>query len=291
LRWGLYRSTVTSVSPLSEVRFVAQRELRKSFRSAKGIVLLVLSLLGGTAVTLLLAWVQQLKREKLADISPEAIEAARERAMTEAFGDAATGKALAHTPEVLLAVFFITIWLTPLLISLLGFDNVSGEMQHKTVRYWTLRTRRASYMVGKWLGLWTTVSAITFTMHAVIWVVCIVRGEAPASTAFGWGLRLWVITLPISAVWCGISTLVSSIFKTPILALLATFAAFFVLWVIYLFGLKFDVNALTYIYPNTFDGFLIHQRVDRWMTGLAACIGMTALYVGASSFLFTKRDL
>ena len=32
-------------------------------------------------------------------------------------------------------------------------------------------------------------------------------------------------------------------------------------------------------------------RVDRWMTGLAACIGMTALYVGASSFMFTKRDL
>jgi hypothetical protein len=60
LRWRLDRSTVTPVSPISEVRFVAQRELRKSFRSAKGIVLLVLSLLGGTAVTLLLAWVQQL---------------------------------------------------------------------------------------------------------------------------------------------------------------------------------------------------------------------------------------
>lgn len=279
------------MSPLSEVRFVAQRELRKSFRSAKGIVLLVLSLLGGTAVTMLLAWVQQLKREKLADVSPEAIEAARERAMTEAFGDAATGKALSHTPEVLLVVFFITIWLTPLLISLLGFDNVSGEMQHKSVRYWTLRTRRSSYMIGKWLGLWTTVSAITLTMHAVIWMVCIFRGEAPAATAIGWGVRLWVITLPMSAVWCAISTLVSSIFKTPILALLATFAAFFVLWVIYLFGLRFNVDALTYVYPNTFDGFLINSRVDRWMTGLAACIGMTALYVGASSFMFTKRDV
>ena len=60
------------------------------------------------------------------------MEAAREDAMTQAFGDPATGKLLAHTPEVLLAVFFITIWLTPLLISLLGFDNVSGDMQHKT---------------------------------------------------------------------------------------------------------------------------------------------------------------
>jgi ABC-type transport system involved in multi-copper enzyme maturation permease subunit len=279
------------VSPLSEVRFVAQRELRKSFRSAKGIVLLVLSLLGGTAVTLLLAWVQQLKREKLTNVTPEMMESAREDAMTQAFGDPATGKLLAHTPEVLLAVFFITIWLTPLLISLLGFDNVSGDMQHKSVRYWTLRTRRASYMVGKWLGLWTTVSAITLTMHAVIWVVCIARGEAPAGTAINWGLKLWIITLPISAVWCGISTLVSSIFKTPILSLLATFAVFFVLWVTFLIGLRFNVDALTYVYPNTYDGFLINARIDRTMIGLGACIGMTALYVGASSFLFTKRDL
>lgn len=279
------------MSPISEIRFVAQRELRKNFRSAKGIVLLVLSLLGGTAVTLLLAWVEQLKREKMPDLTPEAMHSAREDAMTRAFGDPATGKLLADTPEVLLLVFFITIWLTPLLISLLGFDNVSGDMQHKTVRYWTLRTRRTSYMVGKWLGLWTTVSAITLTMHAVIWVVCIVRGEAPAATAISWGLRLWVITLPISAVWCGISTMVSSIFKTPILALLATFAVFFVLWVVFLIGLRWNVDALTYVYPNTFDGFLINKRIDRWMTGLAACIGMTALYVGASSFMFTKRDL
>jgi ABC-type transport system involved in multi-copper enzyme maturation permease subunit len=219
------------------------------------------------------------------------MQEARESAMTQAFGDPETGKLLSHTPEVLLAVFFITIWLTPLLISLLGFDTVAGDLQHKTVRYWTLRTRRASYMIGKWLGVWTTVSAITLTMHAVIWTVCIIRGEAPAATALSWGLRLWLITLPISAVWCGIATLVGSLFKTPILALLATFAAFFVLWVTYVIGLRYDVSALTYVYPNTYDGFLINSRVDRWMTGLAACLGMTALYVAASSYIFTKRDV
>ena len=59
----------------------------------------------------------------------------------------------------------------------------------------------------------------------------------------------------------------------------------------FLVGLRFNVNALTYVYPNTYDGFLINARVDRWMTGLAACVGMTALYVGASSYMFTKRDL
>jgi hypothetical protein len=36
---------------------------------------------------------------------------------------------------------------------------------------------------------------------------------------------------------------------------------------------------------------LINPRLDRSMTGLAACIGMAALYVGAGSFLFSRRDV
>ena len=48
-------------------------------------------------------------------------------------------------------LLFMTIWLTPMLVALMGFDSISADIQHKGVRYWTLRTRRASYFVGKWL--------------------------------------------------------------------------------------------------------------------------------------------
>ena len=98
-------------------------------------------------------------------------------------------------------------------------------MQHKTVRYWTLRTRRCVVhrrQVARRLD--DGVDDHAHDARASSGCVCIVRGEAPAATALGWGLRFWLITLPISAVWCGIATFVSSIFKTPILALLATFA-------------------------------------------------------------------
>jgi len=279
------------VSPISEIRFVAQRELAKSFRSAKGIVLLVLSLLGGTGATLLLVKAQQLKREKLAGADPEALRALREDAATQIFGDPVTGKSLAEAPEVLVAVLLLTIWLTPMVISLLGFDSVSGDLQHKAVRYWTLRTRRWSYFVGKWAGVWATVSLMTFAMHALIWILCIVRGEAPAATALGWGIRFWLITLPISAVWCGIATFVSSLFKTPIISLLVIFAGFFTLWLFWMIGQVAHTDALMYVYPNFYDAMLIHPQISKSMTGLAACLGMLALYVGAGSYLFSKRDV
>ena len=279
------------MSPLSEIRFVAQRELGKSFRSAKGIVLLVLSLLGGTAASLLLVKVQQLKREKMPNIDPESLRAIREDAATQIFGDPATGKSLADAPEVLIAVLLLTIWLTPLVISLLSFDSVAGDLQHKAVRYWTLRTRRYSYFIGKWAGVFLTISTMTFAMHALIWVVCIARGEAPAGTALGWGIRFWLLTLPMSAAWCAIATFVSSLFKSPIIALLVTFATFFVLFMFWLIGTVAHADALAYIYPNFYAEFLVNPRLDRSMIGLASCLGMAALYVGAGSFLFTKRDV
>lgn len=279
------------MSPLSEIRFVAQRELGKSFRSAKGIVLLVLSLLGGTGATLLLVKVQQLKRDELGGADPEQLRALRERAATQIFGDPTTGKSLANAPEVLVAVLLLTIWLTPLIISLLGFDSVSGDLQHKAVRYWTLRTRRWSYFVGKWAGVWATVSMMTFAMHALIWVVCIIRGEAPASAALGWGIRFWLITLPISAAWCAIAVFVSSLFKTPIISLLVIFASFFGLWLFWMVGQVTHAEVLQYVYPNFYDSMLINPRLDRAMTGLAACLAMAAVYVGGGSFLFSRRDV
>jgi ABC-type transport system involved in multi-copper enzyme maturation permease subunit len=279
------------VSPLFEIGLVAQRELRKSFSSAKGIALLVLSLLGGTGATLLLVKAQEFKREKLGDVSPELIHEAREKAATQIYGDPATGKALADAPEVLLAVLLLTIWLTPLIIGLLSFDSVSGDLQHKTVRYWTLRTRRWSYFVGKWAGVWGTVSVMTLAMHAVIWIVCVLRGEATAAAAFGWGIRFWLVTLPISAAWCALATFVGSLFKTPMVSLLVIFASFFLLWLVWMIGQVAHTEALMYVYPNSFDALLLHPRIDRAMLGLAACLGTVALYLGAGSFVFKKRDV
>ncbi len=279
------------MSPLSEIAVVAQRELRKSFSSAKGIALLVLSLLGGTGATLLLVKAQELKREKLGDVSPELIHQARERFATEVYGDPATGKSLADAPEVLLMVLALTVWLTPLVIALLSFDAVSADLQHRTVRYWTMRTRRWSYFLGKWAGVWGTVSAITFAMHAVIWIVCVIRGEATAAASFGWGIRFWLITLPISAAWCALATFVGSFFKTPMVSLLVIFASFFVVWLVWMIGQVSHTQALTYLYPNSFDALLVNPRIDRAMTGLAACIATAALYLGVGSFLFKKRDV
>jgi ABC-type transport system involved in multi-copper enzyme maturation permease subunit len=168
---------------------------------------------------------------------------------------------------------------------------VSGELQHRGVRYWTVRARRSSIFLGKFFGLWASVSVITLAMHALIWIVCIARGEANAATAIGWGLRFWSITLPISAAWCGLATLVGSLFRHPIISLLVIMASFFVLWLMWVIGLVANSDPLQYVYPNYWDLWLLSPRIDRSMTGVGVCAGFAALMLAGGSTIFVKRDV
>lgn len=287
---GSHSVRSVSLNPITEVRFIVERELAKNFRSAKGIVLLVLSLLGGSSVALLTAKYNEFKSQNFDQIPPEQLHQLKEEGLKKLF-DADLAHKLVESPEVLLGVFTITVWLTPLLVALMGFDAIAPDIQYRSVRYWVLRTRRPSYFVGKWLGLWLTVSAVTLVMNLLIWIVLTARGDGTLPNVFSWGVYFWLVTLPMSAVWCAMATLVSSLFRSPILALLLTFAAFFVIWVVYLIGANTHTDALLYLYPNYYDEFLLRSFSDKMMIGIGACFGMAAAYVGVGSALFSRRDV
>ncbi|HEY8074796.1 MAG TPA: ABC transporter permease subunit, partial [Labilithrix sp.] len=245
------------MSPVAEINLVASRELRKNVRSIKGLILAALTLLGGTLAAVVMALVDEMQNSDLAKtVSDEKMHEMKVEALSKAFRDADMGRALADAPSVLLPILGLTVWLTPMLVALMGFDTISGDLQHKSVRYWSLRTRRVSYFVGKWLGLWATVSIVTFSMDALIWAVCIARGQATLAATLGWGIRFWLTSLPMSAVWCAIAVLVSSLVRTPILALLSTFGVFVLLWALYgmgIIGVLYDttwLKPLMYVYPN-----------------------------------------
>jgi len=291
LRRGLGRSTVTGVSPVKEIILIVQRELRRNFRSAKGIALGVVTLLGGSVVALIYAKLSEIKLHRMGNPSPDEMQILRQKAIEEGTGDIDLAKSLSQAPELLLALLFITVWLTPLLVSLMGFDAVAPDLQHRTVRYWTLRSRRWTYLVAKCLGLFLTVSAVTLLMDIIIWIVCIARGEASFASTLGWGVKSWAISLPISLAWCSLATLISSFFRTPIVAMLVTFVVFFFIWVSYWAGVIAPFEPITYIYPNKYSDMLIHPHTHKVGIGLLACLGMAALYLGAGSYIFQKKDV
>lgn len=300
---------------VQETLLVAGREVRRNLRSAKGIVLLALIVLGGTAVALVMAWVRQLDMAKAAakNMSPEQIGAFQEQALTQLFGDPDMGKYLGKAPAVLLFATLGAIWFAPALIALVGFDSVPTDLQHRGIRYFTVRINRASYYVGKLLGLWAVVSLMMLLSSAFIWVVALVKGAATAGDIAAWGPRFWLVTVAVTAAWCGIAQLVASQFRVPILALLVTFATFFVLWIVNLVGriggqavqsqpdallpgsepvvTTTPIHSLIYLYPNNYDHYLLSPSLDRIAIGLAACVAFLVLTGAAGAVTFARRDL
>ena len=281
---------------------MVQRELRKSFRSIKGIILTVLTIAGGGGLALLFAQSDDIRQKRLheKEISPETVIELKRKLFGWWFMDEKTGEHLSKAPGLIFFLFAVSLVLMPAVVLLLGFDSVSAERQHKTVRYWTIRSRRSSYIVGKWLGLWITCSIVAFGMHALIWIISSARGEAPFAEIVSWGFRFWAASLPILGMWCAVSVFISSLMKVPILALLTTAGTFFLWWLVYIIfwtrghndpEIIMDPSPVCFFFPNFYDRFLLSPQVGQFMTGLAVCFGFAAALLAASSTLFAKRDV
>ncbi len=294
------------MSPLAEIQLVAGRELRRSVRSAKGIVLGVLTLLGATVSALVCVRIEASERAAAKALSNEGFVEAKRQLFERVTGDDALAAYMARVPTSLIVFLKITVWFLPLLVALLGFDTVSADLQHRSVRFWAVRVRRGSYFTGKLLGLWATVALIALALNVLADAVAVARGYVTIGQAAGWGLKFWLVAVVIAGAWAGVATLISSCFRAPILALLTTFAAFFVLW---LFGIggffarvgesvdhgmaaaAKEMSWYEYLYPNAYDTMLVGPDPARVLTAVAILAGFTVAVGALGSLLFARRDV
>jgi len=279
------------------------RELRRSVRSVKGIVLGVLTLMGAFVTSLVCVWLEGSERQSQNVVSTEAYIELRKAAIEKATGDASFAAYAASVPTSLLIFLKVTVWLAPLLIALLGFDLMSSELQHRTVRFWTVRTRRWSYFTGKMLGLWAVVALMMLVLNIIAGTVAAVRGYVTPMQLVTWGLRFWLVAVVIAGSWAAIATFISSCFRTPMLSLLTTFLAFFVMWVVSLIGfivrardyvdtgVQKDMAWYEYLYPNTYDTLLLSPETTKVLTALGILVGFVMVANAAGAALFQRRDI
>jgi len=291
------------VSPAVEIRLLVSRELRRSVRSVKGIVLGIITLLGAVLTSIAVVWIEGANREKLGAGSTEAFIQMKREVIEKQTGDAGLASYMASMPWSLVTFLEVTIWLGPLLIALLGFDAIAGELQHKSVRFWTVRSRRWSFFAGKLLGLWALVGLVTLALNVIAGSVALAKGYVTVGQLLGWGTRFWLVGLVIAGAWAAIGTFVSSLFKQPMLSLLTTFATFFVLWLFglggfiarakatYETGITQDMSWYEYLYPNAYDTMLLSPQPSKVLLATGILLGFVAFVIAAGSLLFSKRDI
>jgi ABC-type transport system involved in multi-copper enzyme maturation permease subunit len=290
------------LSPAVEVRLIVFRELRRNVRSLKGIALGVITLLGALVSALVCVSIEGNDRAQAAAAN-EVYADLKRQAVEKATGDAALASYVASAPSSLLAFLKITIWLAPLLVALVGFDGVAGELQNRTVRYWTVRTRRSSYFAGKLLGLWAVVALVMLVIHLLADGVALARGYVTAGELFTWGLRFWLVGVLIAGAWMAIATLISSSFRAPVTALMTTFVVFFGLWLCgsvafasrtmktLSTGVAVAPPWYEYLYPNAYDSMLLSPDSGKVLTAVVVLVGFVGVVIVGGSALFQRRDV
>ncbi len=280
------------MSPVREVSLTALREIRRNLGSTKGIVILVLFFLGGLIPSLVQVFLLKLVNGETNQEVPEEVKQKFfEGVLLKAY-DADVAHYLSTCPMVLFGLLKGTLRFVPLLILLISFDQIAGEIQHRSIRYVAGRSRRESFVVGKALGVWAVISAAILLLHVVVWVVTLAQGSTPAASIVAWGPRMWLFSVVGASAWVGLITLVSSLFRTPIVALLVGVVSSFSIWLINLIlELIPSVKGGTWAFPFRYEELLLSNKPHYVGGGVVASIAWGAVMVAIAAVIVKRRDV
>ena len=165
---------------IREIAVIWSAEFWRTLRSSRVVVLLLLYVmftvmallvvrgLSRSITTQIDAQVAQM-RESGADPAAiqekldEGLKEARKKFVATFFSDdEAMTEALLVVPLLLLVVFKTTLRFLPLYTGIMGFDQISGEVGPRSIRYLTVRSRRSSVMFGKFLAQASILAILMF---------------------------------------------------------------------------------------------------------------------------------
>jgi len=289
---------------LREIVVIWSAELRRAVRSARTVVLLGLYGLFSALLLLVVGAITRSVRQQVAQVAASSGQevdtaAALAEAQKGLLGflfdnDAAMVEALSQLPMVVLVVFKLTLFFLPAYIVLMGFDQVSGEVGPRSIRYLTVRARRSSVLLGKFLTQATLLLGLVFIVDLAIFLY------AKATTPeFGFGLmavsllRFWVAAMVYSLAYVALTTLCSALFRSPGVSLIFNFIVLFLFWMVDVVAssLASPASHLRFLSPSACSMNLLHPQLGTFAVSALAYAGFAALFLGAAHLTLRARDL
>ncbi|MBN9686352.1 ABC transporter permease subunit [Corallococcus sp. NCSPR001] len=292
---------------LKETLVIWAAELRRAMKSGRAIVLLGLYSMFSALVLLVVGFVT---RELQAQVNAKLAESGGDSEMATqaaeqmhqgvlgflASNDAAMMEALAKVPIVVLIVFKISLFFLPAYIALMGFDQVSGEVGPRSMRYLTVRARRSSVLLGKFLSQATLLVGLVLIIDLAIFIYARIIND---DFAFGVLvlnlLKFWSATIVFSLAYVALTTLCSSLFRSPAVSLVFNFILLFVFWLMDSVGRAVSeenvLRFLRYLSPSYYSGNLLHPRLAEFAMSGAAYVAFAAVFLFGAYGVLRARDL
>lgn len=201
---------------------------------------------------------------------------------------------LDRRPALLSAVLLILIFALPFLVVTGAFNQYSGDIATRGIRYQLLRTERANIYFGRFIG---TVLYSALTMAVLVMTIVAYMGLRlgiyawPDLLLWGlWGfLGLTILCMPYVALCGWISGVIDSAFGSltisailvggvPLAALIGRAA-----WE--------PAGNLIYLLPWGIHNNILHYELATVVLAVLACFGYTAFFLALGYRHFARRDL
>ncbi|MGE0547573.1 MAG: ABC transporter permease [Kofleriaceae bacterium] len=197
-------------------------------------------------------------------------------------------------PAAVSAILGLLFLITPLLACLGGFNQTSGDIASRGLRFLLIRTERPNIFLGRFLGTFVFTAVVFAGLYVIVGIYMAVKIPAYSPSdmllwlAQGY-LRMLVFALPYVALCSWISASIDSPFGSLVIALLIAYM--FPLLVMMAGNINEHAKYLQYATPWGFKYWLLMPIGPQLFGGIAIMLGFAALTLFAGFRHFSKRDL
>lgn len=278
-----------------EIGLICRHELCRMLRSPKAAILLLLyglvaGLSGFAFMRVTGALGDQLDAYQVR-AAVEQMDLYR-RAVTLFFGEEASAQEwLFQMPPFLLFFYKFNLFFLPALAVLMGFDQMAGELQARSLRYLAPRAHRSSLLFGKVLAQFALLALLVALMS--LCAALFTRSAPEASwiaTLLGM-LRFGALTLLVMSAYLGLTALFSSLTRTPTYALVFSLCALIFLWLVGALSQLDSLAFLRWLSPATYEPALLSSQPFSALSSAVAYLAFTALFLGGALARLRRCDL
>ena len=289
-----------TLKPLPELWTIVRAELRRTVRSARALLLMLVygafTVLAGLVVAGLTRGIEK-------QLDPTAAIQARSGLLALLVGgDEGALRALSGLPVLVPLVFRLTLFFLPLYVALLGFDQLSSEVGSRSVRYLVVRSRRSSIVLGKFAAQALVLSLLVGVVVGGLFLTAGLGAEIsePATYAAMAG-RFWIAGTSLALAYLALTTVASALTSTPAGSLFANLGFLLAFWAFDLFGTRGEATRrvtgetswaepLKWLSPSGYASGLLGPS-SATLTSIVAYGCFTAVFLAAAWAAFRVRDV
>lgn len=204
------------------------------------------------------------------------------------------GFLMQRRPALVSAILVVLLFCLPFLICLGSFNQLSGDIQYKGLRYLLLRTERANLFLGRFIGTSVFTLAVLGIVLLVLFLYLALKADFyPAGDVFLWLLQGYLALALFALPYIALCSWVSAAMDGPFLSLVICelIAIFPIIFVAIARGIDEKMHMIGWVMPWPFKYTLLHPNPVHVLLAAGDMLLFTGLFLFLGLRHFQKRDL